>query len=119
MKYDGLESDKKMKRAQNISKNCELQQELSFAHPNTRFEVNKIFDSYFNGSPLWILFSKEARIIENSWNVSVSHMYSSTSYVSDLSMVGDMEIITRGEDSDMGTEHSEVSILLFSPRVIM
>ena len=43
----------------------------------------------------------------------------STSHVSDLSMVGDMGIITRVEDSNMGTELSEVSILLFSPRVIM
>ena len=43
----------------------------------------------------------------------------STSHVSDLSMAGDMGIIIRGEDSDMGTERSEVSISLFSPRVIM
>ena len=43
----------------------------------------------------------------------------STSHVSDLSMVGEMGIITRGEDSDMGTERSKISISLFSPRVIM
>ena len=43
----------------------------------------------------------------------------SMSHVNDLSMVGDMGIITRGEDSDMGAKCSEVSISLFSLRVIM
>ena len=50
---------------------CELQQEFSFAHPKSRFKANLIFNSHFTGSPLWDLFSDEARKLENSWNVSV------------------------------------------------
>ena len=58
--YNGLLRDMKMKRAEYISRNCELQQEFMFAHPKTRFETNLIFNSHFTGSPTCDLFSAEA-----------------------------------------------------------
>ena len=74
-KYDGMKSDIKIKRGQYISKNCELQQEFYFAHPNTKFDINQIYNSHFTGSPLWNLFSWEAEMVYNSWNVSFRHIY--------------------------------------------
>ena len=73
--YNGMLRDIKMKRAQFIQKSCELQQEFSFAHPKSRFKANLIFNSHFTGSPLWDLFSDEARKLENSWNVSVRKIF--------------------------------------------
>ena len=58
-----------------ISKNNELIQEFSFAHPRTKFQVNKIFNSHFSGQVLWDLFSREAEMIENTWNVSFRIMF--------------------------------------------
>ena len=74
-KYDGMLRDIKIKRAEYISKNCELQQEFMFAHPKTRFKSNLIFNSHFTGSPTWDLFSEDAIRLENSWNVSVRLTY--------------------------------------------
>ena len=74
-KYNGMKLDAKCKRAQYISKNCELNQEFSFAHPDTKFKVNSIYNSHMTGSVLWNLFSKEVNMIENSWNVSFRCMY--------------------------------------------
>ena len=58
-----------------MSKNCNLQQEFMFAHPYTRFKTNLIFNSHFTGSPLWDLFSEDAKRLENSWNVSFRRTY--------------------------------------------
>jgi hypothetical protein len=74
-KYDGMLRDVKIKRAEYISKNCELQQEFLFAHPKTRFKSNLIFNSHFTGSPTWDLFSEDAIRLENSWNVSFRLTY--------------------------------------------
>ena len=46
-----------------------------FAHPSSRFEANKIFNTHFTGSPLWDLFSEDAVRLENSWNVSVRRTF--------------------------------------------
>ena len=46
-----------------------------FAHPRTRVETNRIFNSHFTGSPIWDLFSPEAIQLENTWNVSQRMMY--------------------------------------------
>ena len=74
-KYNGMIRDIKIKRANYISKNCELQQEFMFAHPKTRFQTNMIYNSHFTGSPIWDLFSPEAVKLENSWNVSFRIMF--------------------------------------------
>ena len=67
--------DIRIKRAGYIDKNCELLQEFLFSHPKSRLEANKIFNSHFTGSPIWDLFSAEAIMLENSWNVSFRRMY--------------------------------------------
>ena len=37
--------------------------------------MNLIFNFQFNGSPVWDLFSKEAIMLENSWNTAVKVMF--------------------------------------------
>ena len=74
-KYNGMLRDMKIKRAQYIQKNINLQQEFMFAHPQTRFRANLIFNSHFTGSPIWDLFSENAIQLENSWNVSVRRTF--------------------------------------------
>ena len=59
-KIDGLKHDLRIKQARYIDKNNELEQEFYFCHPQTKFKVNKIYNSHFTGSPLWNLFSPEA-----------------------------------------------------------
>ena len=71
---DGMKYDMNIKRANYIDKNCELQQEFSFAHPKTKILVNQIFNCHFTGAPLWDLFSKDFQKIENSYNVSIRKM---------------------------------------------
>ena len=73
--YDGMARDIRVKRAMYISKNCDLMQEFFFSHPKSKLEANKIFNSHFTGSPIWDLFSPEAIMLENSWNVSFRRMY--------------------------------------------
>jgi hypothetical protein len=67
-KIDGKKHDLKVERAEFIDKNNDLLQEYYFAHPMTIFNMNEIFNSHFNGSPLWDLFSPEARMLESTWN---------------------------------------------------
>ena len=74
-KMDGMKQDLLEKRARYISRNMELIQEFSFAHPDTKLKVNQIYNYHFTGSPLWNLFSREAEMIENSYNVSVKSMF--------------------------------------------
>ena len=64
-----------IKRAQYINRNNELCQEFYFAQPETKFHINRIYNSHFTGSSLWDLFSREAKMIENSWSVSFRIMY--------------------------------------------
>ena len=72
---DGLKKDTLIKRARYIGKNQELQQEFYFAHPDSQFKINRIYNSHFTGSSLWDLFSRETVMVENSWNVSFRLMY--------------------------------------------
>ena len=53
----------------------ELIQEFSFAHPVTKCQVNEIYNFHFTGSPLWNLFSREAEMLENSFNLSIKSMF--------------------------------------------
>ena len=46
-----------IKRARYIQKNIGINQEFKFAHPNTRFHLNTIYNSHFSGSSLWDVFS--------------------------------------------------------------
>ena len=72
---NGMKKDMSIKRAQYINKNNEICQEFYFALPETKFHINKIYNSHFTGSPLWDLFCREAKMIENSWNVSFRIMF--------------------------------------------
>ena len=72
---DITKQDIKEKRARYISRNNEILQEFSYAHPRTKFEVNKIFNSHFSGQVLWDLFCRESEMVENTWNVSFRLTY--------------------------------------------
>ena len=56
-------------------KNIELNQEFHFCHPSTKVKMNSIYNFYFTGSSFWDLFSREAIMLENSWNTSVCVMF--------------------------------------------
>ena len=71
----GQKKDISIKRARYIDKNNELLQEFYFAHPETLVKINMIYDSHFTGSVLWDLFSKECKMVENAWNVSIRKMF--------------------------------------------
>ena len=73
-KIDGLKADTRKKRAEYINKNNELLQEFSFSRPKTTIRIHSIYNSHLSGSCLWDLFSKEAVMMENSWNVSMRLM---------------------------------------------
>jgi hypothetical protein len=73
-KIDGCEHDMKVKRAQYIDKNIELNQEFYFAHPSTKVKVNQIYNSHYSGSPLWDLFGPGAASMEATFNKSVKLM---------------------------------------------
>jgi hypothetical protein len=74
-RYDGIKQDLRTKQAEYINKNNELEQEFYFCHPQTKFDVNKIYNSHFTGSPLWNLFSCDAIKMESTWNRSVIAMF--------------------------------------------
>jgi hypothetical protein len=70
-----MRHDIMIKRAQYITKNIQILKEFFFAHPETRLRTNQIYNSHFTGSPIWDLFSKEAGMVENSWNRSVRCLF--------------------------------------------
>ena len=72
---NGMSHDIKVKRACFINKNIELNQEFGFCHPSAKVRINRIYNLHFTGSVLWDLFSKEAIMLENSWNTSVRVMF--------------------------------------------
>ena len=72
---NGMKQDMKEKRARYIGRNNELLQEFGFAHPRTKVKINTVFNSHFSGQVLWDLFSREAEMIENTWNHSVKIMF--------------------------------------------
>ena len=69
-----MKGDLKKKRADYIAKNNEILQEFGFSHPKTKIQINSIFNSHLSGSVLWDLFTKEAVMMENTWNVSMRLM---------------------------------------------
>ena len=72
---DGMRQDIKVKRANFIGKNIDLNQEFFLSHPLTKIKMNLIYNFHFTGSSLWNLFSREAIMLENSWNTSVRIMF--------------------------------------------
>ena len=74
-KINGLTQDIVEKRARYIERNCELNQEFPYAHPELKCKLNNIYNSSFSGSVLWDLTSSQANSIINSWSVSVKHMW--------------------------------------------
>ena len=68
---DGYAADIREKRAQFIERNCEINQEFAFAHPEVKTRINRIYNSSFPGSVLWDLSSKNSQMIMNSWSVAV------------------------------------------------
>ena len=74
-KIDGMAHDIIAKRGKYVAKNNELNQEFQHCHPDTKFQLNEIYNSSFYSSPLWDLFSRESNMLENSWNTSFRIMY--------------------------------------------
>ena len=72
---DYMGQDTTEERAQYITRNNELSQEFSFAHPTTKCLINNIFNTHFTGSSLWNLFNKATEMLEKSWNVSQRIMF--------------------------------------------
>ena len=72
---DGYQQDAKIKRAQYIERNCEIDQEFHLAHPEVKCKINHIYNSSFPGSILWDMTAKNTQQIINSWSVSVRHMW--------------------------------------------
>ena len=62
------------KNAEYVRKNIELNQELWCAHPATKIQANRIYNSSYYGSPLWNLFGPGALSMESSYNRSVKVM---------------------------------------------
>ena len=71
----GMVQDIRIKRATFINKNIDLNQEFDFTHPLTKIKMNLIYNFHFTGSPLWDLFTKEAIMLENTWNTAVRLMF--------------------------------------------
>jgi hypothetical protein len=74
-KVNGMKQHILIKRANYISKNNDLTQEFHFCHHQTKFNLNLIYNTNFCGSPLWDLFCRESKMLENSWNTSFRIMY--------------------------------------------
>ena len=72
---NGLKDDTYIKRARFIERNCELNQEFYYIHPELKCRLNTIYNSSFSGSILWDLTSNSVNSIINSWSVSVRHMW--------------------------------------------
>ena len=67
--------DVKIKRAQYVTKNIELNQEFYFSNSETKFKINQIYNSHYTGSPLWDIFSPEVKQFEGSYNKSIKIMF--------------------------------------------
>ena len=70
-----IRQDIREKRAQYIQRTNELLQEFSFASPETKCNINRIYNSHFTGSVMWDLSSKEANMVYNSWSTSVRKIF--------------------------------------------
>ena len=71
---DGCQSDVKQKIGQYIDKNCNLNQEFFFAHPETKIKINNIYNCHFSSFQVWNLFSSGAAKFEGTFNRSVKVM---------------------------------------------
>ena len=63
-----------IKKARYIAKNIEINQEFSFAAPQTKVKANEIYNSSWFRSVLWDLSSPSAIGLESSYNRSVKVM---------------------------------------------
>jgi hypothetical protein len=73
-KIDGCRFAMKQEDTMYIEKNCTINQEFSFAHPSSRFLVNKIYHCPFSGCQLLNLFSKGADKFYSTFNCSMKVM---------------------------------------------
>ena len=71
---NGGQEDMKIKTAQYISKNIDINQELHFAAASTKLKVNNIWNTHFSGSPHWNLLSPGAERFVGSYNQSMKCM---------------------------------------------
>ena len=62
------------KRARYIQGNNQLMQEFAFADSSTKILINTIYNSHHYGSVLWDLYSREANMVYDMWNVSIQVM---------------------------------------------
>ena len=59
IRIDGYDLDvMKIRIAQYIRKNIDFNQQLYFAYPYTKVEINSIYNSHYSSSPLWNLFGR-------------------------------------------------------------
>ena len=71
----GLSADVKSKRARYIERNVEVSHEFPQAHPHLKCKLNNIYNSSFPGSVSYDLFPESARMLVNSWSVSIRQMW--------------------------------------------
>ena len=64
----------KQKVARYIDKNCNINQEFSFAHPTSKILLNQIYNCHFSGCQAWNLFSPGAENFYSIYNRSVKVM---------------------------------------------
>ena len=64
----------RQKTAKYIDKNRNLTQEFKFAHPETKIEINRIYNTHFSGSQVWDLFSPGFASLEATFNRSIKIM---------------------------------------------
>ena len=72
---DGGQLDMKIKTAKYIDKNNSLNQEFFFAHPQSKFKINTVYNSHFSGSQLWKFGSVEMNKLESTYNRSIKIMF--------------------------------------------
>ena len=72
-KINGLREDTYIKRARYIERNCELNQEFYFVHPELKCKINGIYNSAFPGSILWDLTSDAVSFSETNVEPSKSN----------------------------------------------
>ena len=73
---DRLTKDCMENRARYIERNCELNQEFNYAHPEVNCQINRIYNSSFPGSVLWDITHKNFNQFVNSWaTTSVCYMW--------------------------------------------
>ena len=57
------------------TEDVELNKEFHFSRPETKFNINQIYNSHYNGSSLWNLFSPEVMQLEGSYKRSIKLMF--------------------------------------------